>query len=90
MEAISCGRVSLLTNVTLWPMVIDTCEGLTPLPVIVIVAPLGPAVPVDGEMMFVDPVGELDPPPPHDAAITIARAAAICFVVLTNVPIPLT
>ena len=38
--------MSLLTNVTLWPTVMETCCGLTPLAVIVIVAPLGPASPL--------------------------------------------
>ena len=46
-DAISCGRVSLLTKVTLCPTVIETCEGLTPLAVMVTVAPLGPVEPVD-------------------------------------------
>ena len=62
-DAISWGRVSLLTNVTLWPMVMETCCGLTPFAVIVIVAPLGPAEPVDAEITVVPPVGELLPPP---------------------------
>ena len=40
----SCVLESLLMNVTLWPVVIETCDGLTaPLAPIVIVAPLGPA-----------------------------------------------
>ena len=76
-EAISCGRVSLLTKVTLCPTVIETCEGLTPAAVMVTVAPLGPVAPVDGEMTWVDPVGELDPPPHETSAAAVAAVKSV-------------
>jgi hypothetical protein len=65
----------LFTNVTLWPTVIDTVLGLTPLGPIVIVAPLGPGLPPpDG------PVGGVPPPPlslsPHASTNVSAAASA--------------
>ena len=41
-DAISCERLSELTKVTLWPREIVTDDELTPDPVSVIVAPIGP------------------------------------------------
>ena len=73
----SCTRLSLLTNVTLWPTVMVTVAGLTaPLLPMVIVAPLGPALPLplpppDGD------VGELLLPPPHPARAIAAPAATM-------------
>src|SRR6476646_7478376 len=73
-DAISWGRVSLFTNVTLWPTVMETCCVLTPFAVIVIVAPLGPAEPVDAEITVVPPVGELLLPP-HETRPAVASPA---------------
>jgi hypothetical protein len=73
-ELISCDFESLFVSVTDCPTVIDTLFGLTPAPVIVIVAPTGPGP-------------ELDPPPPPplgavgdeppQAAITPATITAV-------------
>jgi len=68
----SCVRPSELMNVTLCPVVIETCDGLTDPFEIVIVAPLGPG-PV--------PDGTIGPPPPPSLlsphAIMPARPATI-------------
>ena len=53
-DAISCERLSELTKVTLWPREIVTDDELTPDPVSVIVAPIGPVLPVLLEITVTD------------------------------------
>ena len=68
----SCARLSLFTNVTLCPAVIVTLDGDTAPLAIVMVAPLGPGLPLGG-------VGDIgDPPslPPQAIATAINPAAA--------------
>jgi hypothetical protein len=60
-DAISCERLSLLTNVTAWPTATVTVDGLTPADVMVIVAPLGPVPP--SRTMTVTLLGEVEEPP---------------------------
>ena len=57
-----------------------TCDGLTPLPVIVMVAPIAPTDPVE---LTVGPDGAFGPPepsspPPHAMTVASAAAIAIC------------
>src|SRR3954467_14058563 len=74
-DAISCDLLSLLMNVTVWPTAIVTLLALTPLPVSVTVAPLGPPVPPSRAMIAVPPPpGDGEEPPPH-AESTLRRAA---------------
>src|SRR5215471_9642537 len=62
-DAISCDRVSLLMNVTVCPTATVTDAGLTPLAVIVTVAPLAPPVPPSRTITAVPPPPGLLPPP---------------------------
>jgi hypothetical protein len=72
----SCERLSLLTKVTLCPAAIVTEEGeIAPL-AIVIVAPLGPGLPLGG----VGEPGELLLPP-HATAVARKPATPTCLVV---------
>src|SRR3954466_16042961 len=79
----SCDRESLLTNVTLWPTFMVTCDGLTvEFAPIVIVAPTAATDPVDPTTTDPPPpppagdVGEL---PPHAARPTNAPTHARCI-----------
>jgi hypothetical protein len=80
-EFIVCARVSLFTNVTLWPTEIVTCDGLTPPGPIVIVAPIGPTdvvAPTTAEDPPPPPEGPAgEPPPPHAASATSAATTAV-------------
>jgi hypothetical protein len=66
----SCGRLSLLTNVTRDPTDTVTAFGDTPLAVMVIVAPLDPP----GEGVGVGELGVLSLPP-HAAAASASTIA---------------
>jgi hypothetical protein len=84
----------LFTNVTLWPTLIETWFGLTPLAVIVIVAPLGPGLPVEPEFTVVPPPpdGPVGESPPHAMAAANATVATnpivACFRAVIVPPIP--
>src|SRR5215213_9717838 len=69
-----CTRPSLLTKVTLCPTAMVTVDGVTRPLAMVIVAPLGPGLPVPTPAPPPEgPVG--DPPPPHAANMTSDVAA---------------
>src|SRR5438445_10050559 len=61
-DAISCERLSLLMNVTVWPTATTTALGLTPAPVMVTVAPLTPVTPPSRTMTATE-LGDVDEPP---------------------------
>ena len=67
-DAISCERLSELTKVTLWPREIVTDDELTPDPVSVIVAPIGPVLPVLLEITVTDEGPVVPPPLPQETA----------------------
>jgi hypothetical protein len=69
----SCGRLSLFTNVTRDPADTVTVRGETPLDVIVIVAPL---VPPPGDGVGDGELGLLSPPPQATAVSNSSGAAA--------------
>src|SRR5262245_10925281 len=75
-DEISRDRLSLLMKVTVWPTATVTDAGLTPLAVIVTVAPLAPPVPPSRTTTATPPPPGLLPLPPPPHADSTASAAS--------------